>query len=387
MGILANTVSICQFRVAGDLPAEIFDWAGEQLRRLAFRPIDTTPVELSIGWVHVDDQQQSDFTAPAHFWRDHYLVFTLRCDQRRLPASLVKAYQQVAEHEYLAANPGLSRVPKQKREELKDAVRAALLGKTLPVPATFDAVWDTRTGILTFVSLSAKNMEMFETLFKKTFEGFRLIAIHPYARAGQVADETLTPLLAKANQATSDSVLDLIRANQWLGWDFLYWLMYRTMHDAATYRINQPGHAELNDPFTAYLNDRLVLMSTGEQGMQKITVAGPQDHFCEVKNALQNNKRITESTIYLEKDEHTWRLTLKGELFHFGSFRAPSVKIEKDAATDQASEREAVFYERMYLLEQGLQIFDSLLATFLYERLGGQWQTRDDEIRQWLAAP
>ncbi|HEY6839276.1 MAG TPA: exonuclease, partial [Geobacteraceae bacterium] len=110
MGILANTVSICQFRVAGDIPpGDLFAWASEQLKTNAFRSIDSIPAELSVGWVHVDDHQQADFSVPAHFWRDHYLVFTLRRDQRRLPAPLVKAYQQVAEHEYLTANPGLSR--------------------------------------------------------------------------------------------------------------------------------------------------------------------------------------------------------------------------------------------------------------------------------------
>jgi hypothetical protein len=227
-------------------------------------------------------------------------------------------------------------------------------------------------------------VEQFETLFKKTFEGLRLLAIHPYARGTQVVTDEMKPLLIKANQATSESVLDLIRANQWLGWDFFHWLMYRTMHDAAAYRINQQGHAERGEPFTAYLNDRLVMVSIGEQGLQKVTVAGPQDQFSEVKNALRNHKKITEATIYLEKDEHAWRLTLKGELFQFGSFRAPAVKMEKDAATDRDRELEAVFYERMFLLEQGLQIFDSLFAAFLQERLGGDWTTREDEIRNWL---
>ena len=268
MGILANTVSICQFRVAGDLPAgDLFAWASEALRTHAFRPIDTVPAELSLGWVHVDDQRLAEFTVPAHFWRDHYLVFTMRRDERRLPAALLKAYVQVAEHEYLAANPGLSRVPKQKREELREAVRASLLAKTLPVPTTFDAVWDTRSGLVTFASTSPKNVEQFETLFKKTFPGLRLVAIHPYARAGQVVDEALQPALEKANQATSEAVLDLIKANQWLGWDLFLWLMYRTMHDAYTFRVSQPGHIDAGDQFSAYVNDRLVLMSVGENGV------------------------------------------------------------------------------------------------------------------------
>jgi hypothetical protein len=58
-------------------------------------------------------------------------------------------------------------------------------------------------------------------------------------------------------------------------------------------------------------------------------------------------------------------MTLKGTVFQFASFKSPPVQIEKDNITDPADEREAVFYERMHLLEQGLQLFDSLYATFL----------------------
>ncbi|ACM18758.1 hypothetical protein Geob_0389 [Geotalea daltonii FRC-32] len=386
MGILSNTVSICQFRVAGDFPAgDLFQWASQRLAGNGFKSIDQGTAELSVGWVHLDDHRQSDFAAPGAFWRDHYLVFTLRRDQRRLPAALVKAYQQVAEHEYLAENPGLSRVPKQKKEDMKEAVRSMLLAKTLPVPSTWDAVWDTRTGLVTFASLSPAIIELFEGQFKKTFEGLRLVAVHPYARAEQVVTEALKPALAQANQAGSDAALDLIRSNQWLGWDFFLWVMFRTMHDTSEYRITCGGHGEMNEPFAAYVNDRLVLLSSGENGQQKITVAGPQDHFSEVRTALQNGKRITEATLYLEKEEHTWRVTLKGELFHFASLKAPAVRLEKDDSVDEHSEKEAVFFERMFVLEQGLQLFDSLYSIFLELRLGSGWEEESTRIGKWLA--
>lgn len=387
MGILSNTASMSQFRVTGELPAaDLFQWASQRLAGNGFQSIDQGAAELSWGWVHLDDHRQSDFAAPAAFWRDHYLVFTLRRDQRRVPAALVKAYQQVAEHEHLAANPGLSKVPKQKREELKEAVRSMLLARTLPTPSAWDAVWDTRSGVLTFASLAPAVIEQFENHFKKTFDGLRLVAIHPYARAEQVIPEAMKPALQQANQSGSEAALDLIRSNQWLGWDFFLWLMFRTMHDTSEYRVVCSGHAGAGEPFVAYINDRLVLLSTGENGQQKITVAGPQDHFSEVRTALQNGKRITEATLYLEKDEHLWRVTLKGEMFHFASLKAPAVRLEKDDTVDELSEREAVFFERMFLLEQGLQLFDSLYATFLDLRLGAAWTEEQEKINAWLAS-
>ena len=387
MGILANTVSICHFQVKGDLPAQdLFQWTAERLAQNGFKPIDQSAEELSSGWVHLDDPKESSFTVPAAFWRDHYLVFTLRRDQRRVPAALLKAHLEQAQNEYLAANPGLSRVPKQKKEDLREAVRGALFARTLPVPATYDAVWDTRSGIVTFTSLSPKVIELFENLFKKTFDGLRLVAFHPFARAEALLDDSGKPLLHKANQASSDAVLDLIRSNQWLGWDFMLWLMYQTMNAASEYRVNRPGPALAGETFVAYLDNRLVLQGSGENGTQKITVAGPQDHFNEVRTALHHQKQIIEATLHLEKEENLWKMTLKGEMFHFGSFKSPAVKLEKDNTTDERSEREAVFFERMAVLEQGLQLFHSLYASFLTARLGEGWSALETSIREWLAA-
>jgi hypothetical protein len=386
MGILANTVSICQFKVVGDLPTnDLFTWASESLARHAFRPIDEGIADLSVGWVHTGNPLEMSFSVPADFWHGHYLAFSLRQDRRRVPAALLKAYLQVAEHEFLSANPGYARVPKQKKEEMRDKVQACLLARTLPVPAVHDAVWDTRSGALTFTGLGRAAQDAFEALFRKSFPDFRLVAIHPFARAAMVVAEELEPALISANKAASETVLDLIVSNRWLGADFLLWVMYRTMNGMAEYRISRPGPDEEGAPFVAYINDRLVLSCAGENGMQKITVAGPQDRFSEVRTALLQGKTINEAAIHFEKDENFWKLTLKGEMFHFASFKSPKVKEEKDNTVDKAREREALFYERMALIESGLQLFDTLLAQFLRERLGPGWNAELKRIGEWLA--
>jgi len=386
VGILSNTVSISQFRVAGDIPVMVlFEWVSQRLTKNGFIPIDQGFEELSVGWVTPDDHRSSDFSVPSAFWRDHYLFFTLRQDKRTIPGALLRAYQRVAEEEYLAANPGFRRVPKQKKEEMRESVRTALLARTLPVPSTCDAVWDTRSKILTIASISAKTVDLFETLFKKTFEGLRLIAVHPFARAEQVVPVSLSEALQAANRAGSEAALDLIKSNLWLGRDFLLWTTYRTLNESAEYRITRPGPATERESFTAYVNDRLVLCGGGDEGTQKITVSGPQDRFGEVRMALRTGKGITEGTLYLEKDENEWKLTLKGEMFHFASFKSPKVQIEKDDTVDAQSEREAVCFERMHLLEPGLQLVDSLFAAFLEIRLGNEWEDEMTRIDAWLS--
>ena len=386
MGILFNTISICQLRVAGDRPdKDLYEWVSDRLAQNNFKSIDNTTDEMSSGWVHLDDSSKNSFAYPRAFWRDHYVAFTLRRDQRRLPSVLFRAHLKNAESEFLAAHPGMRRVPKQKREELSEAVRSALYAKTLPVPSTYDAVWDTRSGLVTFTSLSPKVMELFENHFKNTFDGLRLLMLHPFSRAERVLRDDLKPTLLKANRAATGDALNLIHDNQWLGWDFLLWLTYQTMNKTSEYAVNQPGPAQEGEPFVAYLNDRLVLLGGEEGGIQKVSVVGSQEQFSEVRAALKNGKQITEATLYFEKEEYQWKMTLRSLMFHFASFKSPSIKLEKDNITDEADEKEAAFYERMYVLEEGLQLFDSLYAAFLGIRLGKTWADEEKNIRKWLA--
>jgi hypothetical protein len=374
MGILSNTISFCQFRVVGEMPAgDLYEWMAERLAKHGFRPIDEGTAELSVGWVHLDDPRLSDFSFPRSFWRDHYVALTLRQDKRVIPSALLRAHLRLAEDDFLAANRNYARVPKQKREELREAVRAKLLAKILPVPATYDAVWDTRSNVLTLGALGGKTLELFETHFRKSFDGLRLVALHPYDRALHVAGEPLLQALEQANRAQSDAVLDLVKSNLWIGTDFLLWASYRTMNGTTRHSVNQPGPQETGGRFDAFLDDRFVLTVTGEHGLQKITASGPQGDLREVRMAIKNGKQITEATIHMEQGENRWKMTLKGELFSFGSFRGPRVTEERDNTVDRESELEALFFERMHIIESGLQLFDSLFASFLSVRLGPAW--------------
>jgi hypothetical protein len=385
MGILANSASICQFQLQGVNPGEdLYAWASERLAKNRFRPIDQSAEEISAGWVHVDDFRLASFDSPAAFHRDHYLVFTLRCDRRRIPAALFKAHLRKAEEDFLSANPGFHKVPKNKREELTETVRGTLLSRTLPTPTLYDAVWDTRSGKVLFASLGAKAVELFEALFKQTFEGARLIPVHPISRAREVLDPRLLPALEQANKASSEAVLDQIQANSWIGTDFLLWLMYRSMNEGQRFRISREGPGGVGEHFLAYLDDRLILQGEGQNGRQKITVTGPQDRFDEVLTGLRHGKEISEAVLYLEKEENSWKMSLKGESFHFASLRTPPVHLEKSEAVDPEMERQAVFFEKMALLEEGFQLFDSLYAEFLEERLSPDWGEKESAISQWI---
>ena len=386
MGVYANTVSFIQFTVSGEAPTQDqFTWFSEKLARLGFQSIENSTEETSEGWTLVDRPDDADFQAPGDFWRDNYLLFSLRRDQRKIPSAVLKSHTGREEGAFLAQHPNLRRTPKNKRQEVKELVQVRLLAKCLPDPSSVDAVWDLKNGVLTLFSLGSKTIERFEDMFRKTFEGCSLVMIHPYARAARLVDGAVLESLEKANQANSDAATALIRDNQWLGWDFMLWLLQRGICGQGDFNICRPGHFGNGERFAAWIDDRIQLQGGGEEGgIQKVSVSGSQDSYLEAISALKGGKRITSATIWMEKDDNLWKLTLKGETFGFASFKSPQIRIEKDATVDEMSEREAAFYERMYLLEQGVQLFDSLFATFLKERLGEGWAVRTTEIQHWL---
>jgi hypothetical protein len=386
MGVYANTVSITQFTITGELPkTDQFEWFSKKLSDRGFQTIEFSTEESAEGWTLVDKPDDASFEAPSDFWRDNFIVFSLRRDQRKIPAAVLKSHTGREEGVFLAENPNLRRAPKHKREEIKEQVQLRLLSKCLPVPSSVDVVWDQSSGVLTLYSLGTKVIERFEDLFRKTFEGFGPVIVHPFARARKLLEGQMLEALEATNQAGSDAVVALIRDNQWLGWEFMLWLLQRGVNGEGEFTVCCPGHITNGEKFSAWIDDRIQFQGGGEEGgIQKVTVSGSQDSYLEAISALKGGKRITSATICMEKDENPWKLTLKGDTFGFASFKCPQVRVEKDSTVDQMSEREAVFYERMFLMDQGLQLFDSLFTAFLKERLTGGWNDRLLAIQAWL---
>lgn len=386
MGVYANTVSITQFAIAGEVPlTDQFEWFSKKLTDRGFQSIENSTEESAEGWTLVDKPDDALFGVPSDFWRDNYVVFSLRRDQRKIPAAVLKSHTAREEGVFLAQNPNLRRTPKHKREEIKEQAQLRLMTRCLPIPASVDVVWDQKSGVLTLYSLGTKVIERFEDLFRKTFEGFSPVIIHPFARARKMLEGPMLDSLEAANQSGSDAVVALIRDNQWLGWEFMLWLLQRGVNGEGEFSVCRPGHITNGEKFSAWIDDRIQFQGGGEEGgIQKVTVSGSQDSYLEAISALKGGKRITSATICMEKDENPWKLTLKGDTFGFSSFKCPQVRVEKDSTVDQMSEREAVFYERMFLVEQGLQLFDSLFTAFLAERLTDAWNGRLQAVQAWL---
>lgn len=385
MGMMSNTVSIYQYRVIGESSGDA--WVQGCLSKNQFISIDTTPDQESMGWVSFDDHTSSDFENENVFIRRPYYFFSLRRDQRRVPSALLKNLLVKECAGWLSKRPDLSRVPFRRKAEMRDALHASLLSRILPVPSTYDVVWNTDNSTVTVSSISERVLDLVEDAFARTFKGLSLEPVHPMSRAYQVLKEDQYRMLERSDQAPSRDVLLQIKRNRWVGWDFLLWLMYQTSTGNSAYTVNQKGPLELGEGFIAYLHDRFVLKAEHEEGARKSSIIGPQRDFAEARSAIRDGKNIIESVIHIEKGSRSWKMALKADIFAFGSFTCPPVQLEKDELTDPEQERMNVFYERMSLLETGLQLFDSIYQAFLAERITPKWPERLKQINGWLSLP
>ncbi len=195
MGVLSRSVSFFRYLVRGQTPTDFLSWVDERLQRHVFLTIDDTPEESSCGWVALGNVLESEFV-PGQAHKGEYLAFSLRCDTRKVPGALFRKHYLMAEANLRRQQKGRY-LGRQQKAELKKAVMAELLKRQMPQPALYDVVWHPGRERLWLFATSPRVREVFETLFRETFE-MDLYLIIPYTLAQQVGGptvelDTLTP--------------------------------------------------------------------------------------------------------------------------------------------------------------------------------------------------
>jgi hypothetical protein len=374
--LLANSINLTRFNVElaekeDFTPATLI----ELLNKYGFRAIDTTVDPDSLGWVTATDTAVSVFEDSGLVFVDRFLFFSMRRDVRRVPAAVLKENIKNAEAEWLAEHPNMRRVPKQVKGEIKETHQLSLMAKTIPTPTVNDVVWDTEKNEILLLANSSKIIDQFDTLFRKTFPGAHLRMATPYHYAEQaVAGGPLAELLRKQNLAGSDSVLDLIKSNNWIGQDFLLWLL--------------TGASTCDEPtdISTWIDTKVVLAGENMEGVEKVVVSGmiaTTQH--PIKAALRDGKRIISATIHIRQDDEEWRLNLVGENFSISSFKTPPVEFEAGAHVDKQSEAQAAHLEKVHIIRKGTELLSALLRQFLVERLvPARWNDRMQKVDEWL---
>ena len=126
------------------------------------------------GWVNLHNLCITEFPYE-ECWFNQYFVFSLRVDNKRLPAKLLRAMLDLRCKEWLSES-GREKVPATVRRELREQLELELFPRQLPTVTSHDICWDTSNHILRFFNTSERVNEIFRILFFRTF-GFTTVPV------------------------------------------------------------------------------------------------------------------------------------------------------------------------------------------------------------------
>jgi len=193
MGLLSRSGSFVRYAVEGEVPANFWDFAAERIAKHAFRDIDESFEERSVGWVSVANMFDSAFAYASYAVGDH-LVLAMRVDERKVSAKVLAKFC-LKEEERVKKMKQVPRLSRAQRLEIKENVTLALMKKALPVPAVYDLCWNLAENTVLFFSTNQKAQETFEEFFREVF-GLGLMLQVPYLVAEHLLPPEQRPALA-----------------------------------------------------------------------------------------------------------------------------------------------------------------------------------------------
>ena len=186
MGFIKGSASFVRFAVEGELPENVWDFIADRVVTFAFKDIDETYEEDSLGWVSVLNMFDTEFDY-ASYAAGNYVTLSMRLDERKVSSAIVKKFVQ-KEEERIKKEKQLRKIPRSMRVEIKERIQNELMRKALPMPAVFDLCWNLENSTLLFFSTNKKAQALLEDLFKESF-GLNLKQQIPYLCGEHLLDE------------------------------------------------------------------------------------------------------------------------------------------------------------------------------------------------------
>jgi DNA recombination-dependent growth factor C len=187
MGLIAGSASFARFQVTSDLPEGFLEALPERLARFAFRPLDEGSDEpRSIGWVNIMDEYDSRFEAKEYL-KGPFLALSYRLDVRSVPSRALTQYCR-DEEQRIRATEEVEYLSRERRSEIREAVKAKLFKRAIPRSQVYDMIWSLDTGGVLFGGTATKLCDEFTEFFFNCF-GLHLKTVFPYSLASEVARE------------------------------------------------------------------------------------------------------------------------------------------------------------------------------------------------------
>ena len=368
MGFLASSCSFTRFRVIDPVPDELWAEIPQLLKNGAFLDIDESAESQADGWVSFDDYLDTTWQAgPPQ--KGAYMAFTLRVDIRRIPAGVLRKHLDLALKREKAENEknGKKFISRERRKELKEQVQLSLRRRFLPVPGEFNVIWNTANNEIWFASTQTKMLELFAQRFLATF---------------RLHIEQLTPpdlALSMLGEAAEEAVHDADEVDESLdgslGRDFLTWLWFQSDVAPSFFRT------EDGQSFLVSMEKRVTVTSFCGPERETTSMATwvPGESLLEARVGLRRGKKVTRALIHLTKDDFVFDVSVKAADFSLNSLKTP--KIDKSDRDDP----DALFLEKVFLIETAITLLDSLYRQFLGLRLDeDKWDKTTGEMMKWM---
>jgi DNA recombination-dependent growth factor C len=175
------------------------------LRARAFEPLKPEgPEERSAGFVELHNRDETEFT-PATIYELEYALFSLRVDEVRIPASVVKDQLERWSRSFQNENhrpPG-----RKEKNDAKAEIRSRLRTRFPLATRTFDVSWNLETAQLQVWAGSRKAVEEVEAALELAFK-VKLVPQVPVAVATAlgIAEKSLAPTPALSLPEASEEV-------------------------------------------------------------------------------------------------------------------------------------------------------------------------------------
>lgn len=167
----------------------------------------------------------------------------------------------------------------------------------------------------------------------------------------------------------NDKPLDAI-----LGEEFLTWLWYQSDTAPGAFR-DRDGH-----DFHVYMERNIVVQGGEGDTLETASVSGSLSPLREARFGLGTGKKVVRAVIRLEKDDLAYQFSMKAADFSFNSLKTPKLD-----TSDKDDDPDALFLEKIFLMETATNLFNDLYANFLKLRLSPQWDQEVRDMGRWLA--
>jgi hypothetical protein len=159
-----------------------------------------------------------------------------------------------------------------------------------------------------------------------------------------------------------------------LGQDFLTWLW------AASERTNGLFGGPSGDEFFLYVEQRIAVVGGEGESLERTVVSGRMSELTDARMGLRTGKKVNQAIIRIEQDQNVWQVQIKAEDFAVNGLKTPKVSTQREEGDDP----DAIFLEKVFLVEKCLEFLDHLFVRFLSARTGPDWDDEVARVREWI---